>query len=71
MTKRHTSASRAGVQPPRLSDEAAVEIYLLLDDLFLLFESHYGDQISRHFDRICRRNLAEPDFEAPLDDPQF
>lgn len=71
MTSRHTWPSRGGVQPPRLSDEAAVEIYLILDDLFLLFESYYGDQISRHFDSLCRHNLDEPDFEPPLDEPPF
>lgn len=71
MTTRHTSPSRGGVQPPRLSDEAAVEIFLILDDLFMLFESYYGDQISRHFDSLCRHNLAPPDFDSPLDDPPF
>ncbi len=71
MTSRHTSPSRGGVQPPRLSDEAAVEIYLILDALFVLFESYYGEQISRHFDAICRRNPVEPDFAPPLDDPPF
>lgn len=71
MTSRHTSPSRGGVQPPRLSDEAVVEIYLILDELFLLFESYYGEQISRHFDNLMRHNPTDPDFASPPDDPPF
>jgi len=63
--------SRDGVPLPRLSDEAAVEIYLFIEHLFLLFESRYGDQIRRHFDDLSQHNLIGPDFDSPLDDPPF
>ena len=63
--------SRDGVPLPRLSDEAAVEIYLFIEHLFLLFESRYGDQIRRHFDDLSQHNLIGPDFDSPLHDPPF
>lgn len=63
--------SRDGVPLPRLSDEAAVEIYLFIEHLFLLFESRYGDQIRRHFDDLSQHNLIGPDFDSRLDDPPF
>lgn len=71
MTTTPTSASRDGVPLPRLSDEAAVEIYLFVEHLFLLFESRFGDQIRRHFDGLDRDNLIGPDFDQSLDDPPF
>ena len=73
MTTTPTSAppSPEGVPLPTLSDEAAVEIYLFVEHLFLLFESRYGLQIRRHFDDLGRHNLIEPDFDSPLDDPPF
>jgi hypothetical protein len=63
--------SRDGVPLPRLSDEAAVEIYLFIEHLFLLFESRHGDQIRRHFDDLGQHNLIGADFDSPLDDPPF
>lgn len=63
--------SRDGVPLPRLSDEAAVEIYLFIEHLFLLFESRYGDQIRHHFDDLSEHNLIDPDFDSRLDDPPF
>ena len=63
--------SSNGVPLPRLSDAAAVEIYLFIEHMFLLFESRYGDQIRRHFDDLSRHNLIGPDFDSPLDDPPF
>jgi hypothetical protein len=62
---------RDGVPLPKLSDEAAVEISLFIEHLFLLFEARYGDQIRRHCDELSRHNLIEPDFDSPLDDPPF
>ena len=64
-------SSHEGVPLPTLSDEAAVEIYLFVEHLFLLFESRYGHQIRRHFDDLGRHNLVGPDFDSPLDDPPF
>jgi hypothetical protein len=72
MTRNTTPApSRDGMPLPRLSDEAAVEIYLFIEHLFLLFESRYGDQIRRHFDDLSQHNLIGPDFDSRLDDPPF
>lgn len=71
MTSPDSSPPQHGVPLPRLSDEAAVEIYLFVESLFLLVESHYGDQIRRHFDAISQHNLVDPDFDSPLDDPPF
>jgi hypothetical protein len=65
------SPSSHGVPLPRLSDEAAVELYLFVEHVFLLIESRYGDQIRRHFDDLDRHNLIAPDFDSPPDDPPF
>lgn len=73
MTTASTPAppSREGVPLPSLSDEAAVEIYLFVEHLFLLLESRYGHQIRRHFHDVDQHNLIGPDFDSPLDDPPF
>jgi len=72
MTATPTSPpSSHGVPLPRLSDEAAVELYLFVEHLFLLIESRYGAQIRRHFDDISQHNLITPDFDSPPDDPPF
>jgi hypothetical protein len=65
------SPSSHGVPLPRLSDEAAVELYLFVEHVFLLIEARYGDQIRRHFEDISPSNLIGPDFDSPLDDPPF
>jgi hypothetical protein len=65
------SPASQGVPLPRLSDEAAVELYLFVEHVFVLIESRYGDQIRRHFDDLDRHNLITPDFDSPLDDPPF
>lgn len=69
--KTPTSAppTRQGVPLPTLSDAAAVEIYLFIEHLFLLFESRYGQQIRRHFDDLGMLNLIDHNFDSPLDDP--
>jgi len=66
-----SSPLRDGVPLPRLSDEAAVELYLFVEQLFLLIESRYGAQIQRHFLDLDRHNLVEPDPDRPWDDPPF
>jgi len=72
MTLTPTPPPSSNVVPlPRLSDEAAVEIYLFIEHMFLLFESRYGDQIRRHFDDLSQHNFIGPDFDSPLDDPPF
>ena len=66
-----TSGPSQGVRLPRLSDEAAVELYLFVEHVFLLIESRYGEQIRRHFDGLDRDNLIGPELDRPLDDPPF
>ena len=60
-----------GVPLPRLSDDAAAEIYLFLEHLFQLFEARYGHQITRFYEDLARHNLVEPDPNIELDDPPF
>ncbi|TCU80261.1 hypothetical protein EV671_10973, partial [Roseateles saccharophilus] len=50
MTTTDAPDPRDAVPLPRLSDEAAVELYLFVEHLFLLVESRYANQIRRHFD---------------------
>jgi hypothetical protein len=73
VTRTPTSSpeSPEGVPLPRLSDQAAVEIYLFIEHLWHLFESRYGQQISRHFEELSQHNLIEPQLDLPLDDPPF
>lgn len=71
MTTPSQQPSHDGVPLPRLSDEAAVELYLFVEHVFLLIESRYGDQIRRHFGDLDRHNLIAPDFDSPPDDPPF
>ena len=66
-----SSPSHDGVPLPRLSDEAAVELYLFVEHVFLLIESRYGAQIRRHFVDRDRHNLIGPDFDSPPGDPPF
>jgi hypothetical protein len=71
MTAASPSSSQEGVPLPRLSDEAALEIYLFVEHVFLLIESRYGDQIRRHFDELSQHNFIGPGIDSPLDDPPF
>lgn len=72
MTGTTTSPTVSDAVPlPSLSDEAAVEIYLFIEHVFLMFESRYGDQIRRHFEDISEHNLIGPEFDSPMDDPPF
>jgi hypothetical protein len=56
---------------PSLSDEAAVEIYLFIEHLFLLMDSRYGDQIRRHYDNLSHDSLIHSGGILNLDDPPF
>ena len=71
MTTTTPAPSSEGVPLPRLSDEAAVEIYMFIEHVFLLIESRYVDQIRRYFDDHSEHNLIGPDFDSPPDDPPF
>lgn len=71
MTLPASLPSPNAVPLPKLSDEAAVEIYMYVESLFMLVESHYGLQIERHFNAISKHHLSGPDFDSALDDPPF
>ncbi|CAM3859482.1 hypothetical protein [Roseateles saccharophilus] len=71
MTTPGTSAPHDSIPLPRLSDEAAVELYLFVEHLFMLLESRYGDQIRRHFDDRDRHNLLDADPDRSANDPPF
>lgn len=51
--------------PPRLSDEAAVEMLDFLYELTNAFENHYRDQLQRH-DQTCPP--PQPDLFEDFDD---
>jgi hypothetical protein len=65
------SPPHGGVPLPRLSDEAAVELYLFVEHVLLLIDSRYGYQIRRHFDDLSEHNLIGPGFDSPPQDPPF
>ena len=70
-----TQASRppppGSVALPRLSDDAAAEIYLFIEHILNLFEARYGDQVNRFYEDLSKHNLIEPDTDMELDDPPF
>lgn len=59
-TTRRLRRPRA-VPLPKLSDAAAVEIYLYVEHLMHLVESRYANQIRRHFQSRDRHNLLDSD----------
>jgi hypothetical protein len=71
MTMTSPSPSSHGVPLPRLSDEAAVELYLFVEHVFLLIEARYGGQIRRHFEDLSRDSLIDSDGFLNMDDPPF
>ena len=66
MKRASTPQPPNGVPLPRLSDDAAAEIYLFIEHLLNLFEARYGTQISRFYESMSRDNL-----NPPIDDPPF
>ena len=45
------------IRLPTISDDAVVELHDFLNDFLCLFESHYGAQIRRFYQRHSRENL--------------
>lgn len=71
MTSTTTAPSSPdGVPLPRLSDQAAVELYLFVEQLLLLIESRYADQIRQHFNNLDQYSLFDSD-DSPVDDLPF
>ena len=60
-----------GVPLPRLSDDAAAEIYLFIEQVLRLFEDRYGGQLRRFYESMSRDNLLESQLNLELDDPPF
>ena len=71
MKKASTPQASDGVPLPRLSDDAAVEIYLFIEHILNLFEARYGTQITRFYESMSRDNLIESDHDPQIDDPPF
>ena len=71
MNKAPTPQPHDGVPLPRLSDDAAAEIYLFIEHLLNLFEARYGTQISRFYESLSRDNLIQSDHDPQIDDPPF
>jgi hypothetical protein len=59
--------------PPRLSDEAAVEILDFLHHFVEAFENAYADQIRRHYQDLASVRPRDPPDTAATesDDPPF
>jgi hypothetical protein len=66
-------ARNAGVAEIELSDETAFMIMSMLDDLWLWFDTVYGDQARRYAPKEVPLGDRPPDVppldEDPLDDP--
>lgn len=67
-TDHHNPAAFA---PPRLSDDAVIQIHDFIHHVLDLFESCYGDQIHRFYQDLSGHSLIEPDTDMDLDDPPF
>ena len=71
MNKAPTPQPPIGVPLPRLSDDAAAEIYLFIEHILNLFEARYGTQITRFYESMSQDNLIESDHDPQIDDPPF
>jgi len=60
-----------GAPWPRLSDDAAAEIYLFIEYVLRLFEDRYGSQLGRFYESMSRDNLLDSQLNLELDDPPF
>ena len=58
----------AAFAPPRLSDEAVIQIHDFIHHVLDLFESCYGDQIDRFYQSVYEESL---DVELDLGDSPF
>ncbi|WP_157658488.1 hypothetical protein [Burkholderia ubonensis] len=64
----------AGADDPALSDEAAFVIQLILDDLWLWFNTAYGEQARRYAPKevpLGERLPDPPGFDGDLPDDPF
>ena len=56
---------------PTLSDEAALQIHDLLNQVMDLFEARYGDQIDRFYEDLYYEDQLEQVRAPEPDDPPF
>jgi len=54
-----------------LSDAAAFELYLFVEDLLIRIESHYAAQIRRHFEDRNRGPTINPEADPYNEDLPF
>ena len=63
---------KPGIVPlPTLSDAAAFELYLFVEDLLIRIESHYAAQIRRHFEDRNRGPTINPEADPYNEDLSF
>jgi len=56
---------------PTLSDEAALQIHDLLNQVMDLFEARYGQQIDRFYEDLYHEGQFEQEPESGRDEPPF
>lgn len=56
---------------PTLSDEAALQIHDLLNQVMDLFEARYGEQIDRFYENLYYDEQFEQPPQSERDDPPF
>lgn len=56
---------------PTLSDEAALQIHDLLNQVMDLFEARYGEQIDRFYENLNYEGQFEQEPVSERDDPPF
>ena len=63
---RKTMPRQPALALPTLSDDAAAEIYLFIEQLLGLFEARYGIQVRRFYRQRNRDNLFESDHDPDM-----
>lgn len=63
--------SPEGFTPPRLSDDAVIQIHDFIHHILDHFEARYGDQIHRFYQDLGSDALAEPQTHHDTRDPPF
>ena len=58
-----------GFSLPILSDEVAVEIHNFLQIVIQIFETRYGEEIDRHYERQCEDYIAATSTATPQTQP--
>ena len=64
-------SSPEGFTPPRLSDDAVIQIHDFIHHILDQFEARYGDQIHRFYQDLGSDALTEPQTHHDTPDPPF